>query len=314
LFGKIESAAVSDFKANEPRRHHYVPRCWLAGFTETGEKDGKLWVTDLGRRKQWQTSPGNIGFINDFYRLSDAQIDPVIVEKAFSQIEGAVAPILKSLDREQRAPGIEEFSALLPFIALQWARVPSFRPMVFKVLNDVTRGKLAVDLANEESWKKALKKAGITEDAPGASYESMMEFYQSGRYSLKVQTEWYIQQTFEAAEYILPSLSKRSWRATFSSSGSFVGSDNPVILDGPKGKLMGFKNAEIIIYALSRHVLLYSTLEPISPIINRKYIAHMNTLSLLRAEQVFSHVSEFCWLDENRNYQTDWTLFSKEKY
>ena len=26
----------------EARRHHYVPQCWLAGFTETGENDGRL--------------------------------------------------------------------------------------------------------------------------------------------------------------------------------------------------------------------------------------------------------------------------------
>jgi hypothetical protein len=37
----------------------------------------------------------------------------------------------------------------------------------------------------------------------------------------------------------------------------------------------------------------------------------MNTLSLLRAEQVFSTVPDFCWLDENKKYQTDWGLFMK---
>jgi hypothetical protein len=49
---------MSSVKEPEPRRHQYVPRCWLAGFTETGDKDCKLWVTGLCRRKQWQTSPG----------------------------------------------------------------------------------------------------------------------------------------------------------------------------------------------------------------------------------------------------------------
>src|ERR1035438_3708913 len=115
-------------KEPEPRRHHYVPQCWLAGFTDTGEKDGQLWVTDLVRRKQWQASPNNAGHIRDFYRLSDEQLDPVMVEKAFANIEAEVAPILRILDREQRAPGVKEFGALLPFIALQWARVPAFRP------------------------------------------------------------------------------------------------------------------------------------------------------------------------------------------
>ena len=50
-----------------------------------------------------------------------------------------------------------------------------------------------------------------------------------------------------------------------------------------------------------------------SSLVNRKYIAHLNRLLLLRAEKVFSTVPDFCWLDENNKYQTDWTLFSKEK-
>jgi hypothetical protein len=139
----MKSVVMPAVKEPEPRRHHYVPQRWLAGFTDTGEKDGMLWVTDLTRRKQWQASPNNAGHIRDFYRLSDEQLDPVMVEKAFAEIEGAVAPILRTLDREQRAPGVEEFSALLPFIALQWARVPAFRPIVLNVLDSVAREKFA---------------------------------------------------------------------------------------------------------------------------------------------------------------------------
>jgi len=31
-------------------------------------------------------------------------------------------------------------------------------------------------------------------------------------------------------------------------------------------------------------------------------------------EQVYSHVPDFCWLDETGAYQTNWKLFSKEKF
>ena len=72
----------------EPRRHHYVPQCWLAGFTETGENDGRLWVTDFSRQQQWPTTPANAGHIRDFYRLADPAPDPVAVERFFSQLEG----------------------------------------------------------------------------------------------------------------------------------------------------------------------------------------------------------------------------------
>jgi hypothetical protein len=303
--------------ANEPRRHHYVPRCWLAGFTETGEKDGKLWLTDLQRRKQWGAVPGTAGFIRDFYRLEDkGASDPVVAEKALSQIEGEVAPILRVVDREMRAPGVEELETLLYFIAVQWARVPAFRPFILGVMDKFSHEQIGKELESPQSWRRALVKAGMDPDAPGADYERMKQFHAEKAYTMTAPTDWYVEKAFTTVDDILPGLKKRYWSTLISPSGSFIGSDSPVILEGPKGVMQGFENAELISYAISRHVSLWGTLLPIKrQVVNRKFVAKMNTLSLLKAEeQVFSHVPDFCWLDESHKYQTDWTLFSKEKY
>jgi hypothetical protein len=83
-------------KKAEPRAHHFAPQCWLVGFTDTGRKDGRLFVTDLKRRKQWPTSPPNAGHKRDLYRVSEPTLDPVAFERIFSQIEDVVAPILKA--------------------------------------------------------------------------------------------------------------------------------------------------------------------------------------------------------------------------
>src|SRR5205807_2830981 len=123
----------------EPRRHHFVPKCWLAGFTESGENDGRLWVTDLSRQKQWATTPENAGHIRDFYRLSEPTPDPVVVEKFFSELESQVAPIIKKLDRDLRVPNQDELDALLNFIAFQWVRVPRFRPYALQILDRLAR-------------------------------------------------------------------------------------------------------------------------------------------------------------------------------
>jgi hypothetical protein len=74
----------------EARAHHYVPQCWLAGFTESGQKDGKLWQTDLDAQRQWPTNPLNAGHQRDYYRLSDPRKDPLAVEKKLSEIEGTI--------------------------------------------------------------------------------------------------------------------------------------------------------------------------------------------------------------------------------
>jgi len=163
------------------------------------------------RKKQGVSAISTVFRTTSFGRhLSDDEVDPIMVEKALSVMEGVVAPILKSIGEERRTPGRVEFRKLLYFIAIQRARIPSFRPMVFKIFDSVTREELAKAMETKEFWEKTLKEAGIAEDAPGAAYQSMLEFKQSGKYSVTVQTEWYIQQMFRAADHIFPTLTNRN--------------------------------------------------------------------------------------------------------
>ena len=43
--------------AGQPRKHHYVPQFYLAGFTENDSKDGQLFVLDKEQRKTWAKTP-----------------------------------------------------------------------------------------------------------------------------------------------------------------------------------------------------------------------------------------------------------------
>jgi hypothetical protein len=95
-------------KDPEPRAHHFAPQCWLAGFNDTGRKDGRLFVTDLKRQKQWPSSPPNAGHQRDFYRISEDAPDPVAFERLFAQMEDMIAPLFRSLYDEQREPSVEE--------------------------------------------------------------------------------------------------------------------------------------------------------------------------------------------------------------
>jgi hypothetical protein len=301
----------------EPRAHHFVPRCWLIGFTDTGDKDGRLWVTDFKRQKQWTSAPENAGHRRDFYRVSDPAIpDPVAFEKVFSRIEDAIAPLFKALDREPRGPYRDEWQSLFTYIAVQWMRVPAFRPTLLRIADTIHRRFFAEALKTPESWAAWLKKLGIAADAPGADYGKMVEFERGHQYTLSAETEWFLYRGFKGVEGVVSSLAKRYWRAPVSSSGSFIGSDNPVAMDGPRGQDIGFKSADVVVFPVSRHVLIYGTNCRVKAMpITRKRIASHNTFTMLTAdEQVYSHVPDFCWLDETGAYQTDWKLFSKEKF
>jgi hypothetical protein len=299
-----------------PRAHHFTPQCWLAGFTDTGEKSGRLWVTDLKRRKQWLSNPANAGHRRDFYRVSNLQPDPVAFERVFSEIESAIAPLLKTLHKERRSPRGHEWESLLTFMAVQYMRVPAFRPTMLRIADSFHRRQLSQALSSADSWATSLKNAGIPADAPGADYKDMLEFERSGQYTLSAEPEWFLERGFRAVEHIVPLLMARHWKALISSSGSFIGSDNPVALDGPKGQDVGFKSADVVLFPVSRCVFLCGTNAPQVPlVVTRKRIARLNTFTMLTAEeQVYSHVPDFCWLDETQAYQTDWKRFSKEKF
>jgi hypothetical protein len=190
----------------EPRRHHYVPKCWLAGFTESSENDGRLWVTDFSRQAQWPSTPDKAGHRRDFYRLSDRSPDPVAVEKFFSSLEDKVAPILRSIDQERRWPNNDELDVLLCFMAYQVVRVPWFRPFLLGILDEIARENLAKQLKSPETWTAALEKEGIGPDVPGAGYESVKEAFESGDFRITAETIWYMQMAFPQAVLLVLSL------------------------------------------------------------------------------------------------------------
>ncbi len=201
------------------------------------------------------------------------------------------------------------------YMAVQWMRVPAFRPMLLRVADGINRRFMEEALATPETWGAWLKKLGIPPDAPGAEYDKMVEFERGHQYTLSAEPEWFLYRGFKAVEGVASCLAQRHWSASISIPGGFIGSDNPVVMDGPKGQEVGFKSAAIVLFPVSRHVLLYGAGCPVTPLpVTYKRVAAHNTFMMLTAdEQVYSHVPDFYWLDENGKCQTDWKLFSREK-
>jgi hypothetical protein len=151
-------------------------------------------------------------------------------------LESQIAPILKRLDTDGRRPNRDELDALLYFMAFQWVRVPRFRPFVLRIIDRVTRDKLAEELQTREKWIAGLQEAGMDPDAPGADYESARKFFESGKLNITAETDWYMHRAFKDAERIVPLLRERYWGTSFSENGRLIASDSPVVLEGPKGE------------------------------------------------------------------------------
>lgn len=300
---------------NEARAHHYVPQCWLAGFTDTGENDGMLYVTDLKRKDQWRCKPSGAGHRRDFYRVEDETVkDPLVIEKIFSGIESKIAPVFRTLTLERRGPKDEfELSILIEYMSIQWIRIPRFREFV---------GQMALShfadevLSSSEAWSEALQRAGIPEGAPGSDYVGAKEAWDSGEIFFSRDLIFYLKRGAEAMPDIDASLKRRKWHWIVSEPGEFIGSDSPITMDGPKGQTVGFSNADVLFYPVNRYLMLYGTQEAIeAPHVCTKLVARHNTFAMLTAhEQVYSHRPDFHWVGKENKCLNDWRLFSPEDF
>jgi VWFA-related protein len=115
----------------------------------------------LKSNSQWPTTPAKAGRHRDFYRLSNANSNPVLFETKLSEIEGTIAPILRRLDTELRMPNEVDFESLIVFMALQWIRVPAFRPLQLGLAEKYIRSKISASLSNPEAWTQLLREANL---------------------------------------------------------------------------------------------------------------------------------------------------------
>jgi hypothetical protein len=74
---------------SNPRKHHYVPRFYLSGFTADSPR---LHVLDKETGKSYASRIDDVGCERDFYIMEvEEEGDPFAVEKFFSTVE-AVLP------------------------------------------------------------------------------------------------------------------------------------------------------------------------------------------------------------------------------
>ena len=80
------------------RKHHYIPQCYLRGFTNGGGKKSKLRVIDAKTKTSFETGTQNVGARRDFLKV-DIEGQPAdTLESQMSVFEGDLARVLRSVD------------------------------------------------------------------------------------------------------------------------------------------------------------------------------------------------------------------------
>lgn len=289
-----------------PRKHHFVPRFYLGGFTPSGSKDDKLFVFDIKTRKQWQSSPANVACERDFYILEvDDDGDPFMLEKAFSEIEDGGAEALRYLQEHRRVPDGELFSKLMTFVALMGTRVPGSIAAITKPFEQIGRFMLAEVTATKQRWEATIarmKAAGQTVE--DIAWEKMRDFAQSDRCQVKMSQNFKMSTVLEKLDILQPLLEKRKWSLATAPDGGpfFICSDRPLGLNWADGVDRGILGPgfgmldTLATFPISKDTALFGMFEvQIDPHeLDARGVASLNASTASAAERfIYSETQDF---------------------
>ena len=307
----VEGEGQRVMKKKTARAHHYIPEFYLAGFTDTGGKEGYLEVIDQETGKQWRTKPKNVANHRDFYRINLEEADQNLIEYELSKIESLAAPVIKKIITKYTLPNNYDYIVLMNFIALLLTRIPSFRNNINDFISDISKRRLKLITHSKKHWnsnKTKIKNNGYKFDS-NVPYEDMKKFVDNELYKFKTENKFHNISMFKLLDPLIPLLLYRKWSLILSinSSYNFVCSDKPIDLAWSKkvscnfsGPGFGLSNTEVT-FPLSSNVVLYGIFEKNHGVLSAsdKLIATINSKTCKNARQIFSSKKDFVWLKKN---------------
>jgi hypothetical protein len=303
-------------KPNPARRHHVIPQFYLAGFTDSGEKDGLLYAHDLRELKTWPAKPANVAFEKDFYRIEVPGIAPDEIEKVFWDVEGKAATVLKKIIESNNLPDTpEDYETLMRFMAQLEMRRPSVRQNLDhtheKVLRIVT--KMHATLPDDELRARFKYMREENPDVPELDLNAFRAFATSDNYTIEFSQNHYIKNLMTALlpvadDTLTPLLAMRNWMLMIADEGAgyFITTDRPVALSWTIEVPPLFENSPgfglqntVVFFPVSKRHLMYGTFDalkaPVAPA-DAETVALMNRIMCRSAVRfIYSTDENFVW-------------------
>lgn len=277
------------------RRHHFLPQGYLAGFTDTGRKDGSLHVLDLKARRSFRTTPLKVAVEKDFKRI-DIEGKPLdAIESALAPIEDRAIQAIRRVVESGEFPNDSDHNLILNLLSLVLAQNPKSRRSLNRMRTHEADEKLKWLVASQVNWEHHLslaRKAG--EELKGdLSYERAREFVEERRYTIDFGNEGTLREEFHAQEELLSALGKRTWTVLLAPEGGpcFISSDYPfslVMEHGFQGRPTFLTENTELFFPLSKTVGFIGVLgNPLSPVVNvpARAVAIMNSRVLRQTDQ-----------------------------
>lgn len=259
--------------SNEPRKHHWVPQCYLKGFAKSRSKKAALHVIDAMARKIFQATPRRVAWAPDFNRIDVDGFSPNLIESGLSSFEGQVDKALERICVQREFSNADDRILVFNLIALLAVRNPRGRENWRKSIENEAKIIMDLTVATKERYESSLasaKKAGVLSSGNDVTYEQARDFVARGEFMVDVPTTRHVDMEMRSVNIVLPLLLERKWVLLIApaNSGGFVTTDHPVVLQWTDAKDrgaiyspgFGLRGTEVI-FPLSHNLALMGTFE-----------------------------------------------------
>lgn len=216
------------------RRHHFLPQGYLAGFTDTGRKDGVLYVLDVKTRRAFRTSPLNVAVAKDFKRVNIEGRSPDAVETALAQVEDRAVQAIRRVMDSESFPSDGDLNLILNLLSLVIAQNPKARRALNRARSREADEILQWLVSSQATWEHHVARASKAgESLPSdVSYQRARLFVEERRYQIEFENEGTLLKEFEAQDQLLSALAQRTWSVLIASprGPNFIASDYPYSL------------------------------------------------------------------------------------
>jgi hypothetical protein len=287
------------------RNHHFLPQGYLRQFSDSGTRQGRVYVFDLPTGKSFCTNPRNIASQKDFNRVEVDGQPPDFLETQLAGLEGKAVSVIREMIRSDQLAKDDDLVWVINLIALLLVRNPRARESLrrAKVQSAKIIGQMLVsDQRVYENHLRGARESGYIA-GQGVPFERMKSFIDGGEYTIEVEQHALIRTEMSAFDSVLNTIGGRVWSLLSATKDApdFVTCDHPVTTvykdrtsGGPIG--VGLPHTELVFPVGPRHAL-YSVFEdPFRPVvpINSRGVAAMNTRVVAHAKrQIFSRTPTF---------------------
>ncbi|MGI2887498.1 DUF4238 domain-containing protein [Vibrio fluvialis] len=260
-------------------KHHYIPKCYLKGFTSGGENSSLFWAVPNNNGKPFSTSPNDACAQRDYYTV-DHQNSLIVEDFYAEQIEPKISKAISHINTHSCLPPNEYMKHLILLLATLYLRTPSHREVLERPMR---RTKEIVDSMSQNI---------------NVSNKAEFEYSKTDLIVAELKLIDTVQECLSNKYYQLHIIEDDDLNV--------ITSDNPFILSHPKGG-KGFyfglntSNIEVCVPITSKAILLARNEEMVEGVFaaTKDLVGLTNTKLVLSSDQRFySKTKEILLVDD----------------